>query len=288
MARMILQADHCVPNLAIRGDLGWWRVQGYIDIMRLKFWFRILHLPSTSWVRRMYDSAVQFRRGPGRFRRTKLQDASWVVGTRVLLKELCLVDYWVAQDVGMSKAQWTRLVRAVLQPREEMVWSLSLVGVWPGEPFRPTLAGRYTSLKTALCYEPYLDVVPAWARRLLVGLRSGWGFVRGEAEGRKAREPVLERVCRACGSGAVDTVLHFLLYCQGGSGLGAVPAVRWQILSRWEKGIWPGGGLNGLHDDNLKLVWLLAMDKGKAWSRRVVSYLHALRTARAIALKARA
>ena len=194
--RMCLGVGVNVPNVVIRGELGWWTMKARRQFLRLVYWGKVVRGPKGGMVRSVYEE------GRSRLRDGINNRGEWCVETGRLLDQLGLGQVWETEDVG-DEGSWRALVWAVIHEREELDWRREIVG-------KSTL-GRYFRVKERLTPEWFLTEPRVCVRRW-VGLRAGVTCLE-ETTGRYGRVPRDKRVCRWCESREVEDVEHFLDGC---------------------------------------------------------------------------
>jgi uncharacterized protein YhaN len=178
-----------------------------------------------------------YEEGRRRMERGEAGSKEWCVRTKNLLVELGLGEEWETEEVGSEK-QWKRLLKAMMQHREEREWREGmLTGGRGGVP--KTKLARYMRIKTKLQKEWYLREDRVWVRRW-VRLRAGVEEIeieRGRCKGLSRGK----RICKFCDSGEVEDEEHFLDRCgrwkEGRQELRRrlieVNLRRWRVATSW-------------------------------------------------------
>ena len=192
MGRRIMGVKSFTNNEVVLGDLGWWRMKARRDLLKLKFWWKLLKMKSDRFTRLVYawDSTSKLER-------------SWSSRIEALLQGLGLHEYWKSQETGMNIKEWETLVRAKIQEREQKVW-------W-NKVLESRKLRTYRLVKNELKMEEYLGNEDDKGRREMAKVRSGTSDLRIET-GRHLQEKqkVEERRCWF-GCGVVEDEKHFLL-----------------------------------------------------------------------------
>ena len=138
MGRRILGVKTFTNNEAVLGDLGWWRMKARRDLLKLKYWWKLLKMKSDRLPRKVYvwDSSRKVKR-------------SWSASIEVLLQHLGLQEFWVSQEIAMEIKEWELLVRSKIQEREQKLW-------WQGVQESKKLR-TYRLVKKELKLEGYLE-----------------------------------------------------------------------------------------------------------------------------------
>ena len=112
IARRILRVSKRTSNEVVLGELGWMTLKARRRMLQLFFWAKILEMPRTRWVKRVYQEAR-------RRLQTHPNRVNWCSSTRDALDELGLGEHWVSQSVPPD---WKELVRQKALEREERDW----------------------------------------------------------------------------------------------------------------------------------------------------------------------
>jgi hypothetical protein len=252
------------------GELDWMPVQARREILRLRYWGKIV-----GEGKRNPGSLVHAVYREGRLRveegRAKSQ-REWCVETKRLLKEVGLEEYWESEEVG-EQNEWALLVKRMVFRREEAKWR---EGMWRGgkRGMALTTLERYARVKRTLRNEWFLDRSRVWVSRW-VRMRGGVQELEVTVGRRRAPQvPRKDRVCRQCHLGEVEDEEHFWLHCP-----------RW---AEQREGLWndmfevddmaTGGALQG--SDRAKLDWLMQGGSKKVKEvalRGMVKWMHARR-----------
>jgi hypothetical protein len=180
----------------VRGELGWWTMRARRDMLRLRYWAKILRMQSTRWVSRVY-----------RITREEAQAgaSNWCSLTKKILDELGMGDVWESEETG-TEEEWNKKVEKAIHEREEAEWKTRMSMMSSLE--------EYVKVKKKLVLEKYLlSRINRTGRTQMTGLRGGRNNLRVHT-GRYER-PRLERswrFCRMCGIEA-ETETHFMLKC---------------------------------------------------------------------------
>ncbi|MFN9111615.1 MAG: hypothetical protein ACK5XN_16245, partial [Bacteroidota bacterium] len=114
MGRRILRCSRSTPEVAIRGELGWWSMKGRRDLARLCFWFKLIGPHRGRLVHQVYKASRERYLIHGK--------NNWCKYTHRLLKELGLATYWTEDTIALT----VRLVRGLIFRREEGLWQSDL------------------------------------------------------------------------------------------------------------------------------------------------------------------
>ena len=59
MGKRILGCREKTADDVVRGELGWWKMRGRRDMLRLRYWGKIMKMRSDRWVRKIYNMSRQ-------------------------------------------------------------------------------------------------------------------------------------------------------------------------------------------------------------------------------------
>ena len=189
MGRRILGLRENVNNEVVYGALGWWTLRTRRDLLRLRYWRKLLTMKETRLTKIVYD----WENVPH----------SWCSHTRDLIFNLGIGEFWEQQSIQGSKAEWNKIIWDKLQNREEGIWKERMDN-------KPRLR-TYRLFKQNLVSEDYLNAKDSRGRKQLARIRSGANRLRID-EGRAKRLPPEDRKCWF-GCGEVEDERHFLMSC---------------------------------------------------------------------------
>ena len=195
MAKRILGMKQRTTNEAVLGELGWWPLKARRDMIRLRYWHKILSMKFNRLPRMIYDWEKE----------NEDDDNSWAAYTKRLLANLDLNEYWLKQKITETTDEWSKLIHDKIQEREQKEWRQRAM-------LKPKLR-TYTKYKKMLKEEEYLKNEDAIGRRMLARIRSGTNNLRIET-GRYERPRQTEeyRICKVCME-ETETEEHFLNRC---------------------------------------------------------------------------
>ena len=195
VGKTLLGLPRTANNEVVQGELGWWSMESRRDLLRLKYWGRVLNMPLERLPRQVYESSRKI---------TENLPGSWTHTTKSLLINLNLTAAWHHQKVGDMK-DWTVLVKQCLKDRESREWKSSIL--------TKSKLKLYSVLKTKLVREDYLDFdSPKSYRTLVTQFRCGSNELRLDM-GRRKKENRNDRLCLMCVTGKVEDEKHVLLEC---------------------------------------------------------------------------
>ena len=204
MGKMILRCSSKMANEVVTGELGWWSLKGRRDLLRLKFWGKIVGgMASSRLVKQVYEES--------RERYDKTGQSRWCKHTHAIMTEIGLEEVWKKGKLTKEEAkEWDGVLREKIHEHEQQQWQARMKQ-------KPKLR-TYRILKTKLTFEEYLTTRDKEARQLMTRLRGGTNELRIEIgrypiTTRDRRLDVSERRCLICMSGQVEDEQHFLLDC---------------------------------------------------------------------------
>jgi hypothetical protein len=192
--RRVLGCSTRMSDEVVRGELGWVRAKARRDEAKLRFLGRLLRMSDRRGVRRFFAVRVVEAAKGGK---------GWCVEVLRLVEEYKLEG--MVGKVGQLE-QWHEAVKAAVVLKEEERWRQAVTE-------KPSL-GLYGRIKTELRMENHADGgVAEWQSAVLRVRLRGAGSELEVQRGKLERLERQERVCRVCGSGAVEDEAHFLLDC---------------------------------------------------------------------------
>ena len=196
MAKRILGMKERTTNEAVLGELGWWPLKARRDMIRLRYWHKLLKMDKNRLPRMIYDWGKD----------NSDNNNSWIAYTKRLLENLKLNEYWLKQKITITTAEWNKIIHVKIQDREQKEWRQRAL-------LKPKLR-TYIKYKKILKEEDYLKNEDSIGRRMLARIRSGTNNLRIET-GRYERPRQIEkfRICKVCMRETEDEE-HFLNRCK--------------------------------------------------------------------------
>ena len=193
MGKRILGLKGSTNNEVVLGELGWWPMKARRDMLRLRYWRKLIVMDKERLPKRVYEWELK--------RKTR---NCWTAYTKKILLELGLRDSWEKQEAEESKDEWNKLIFDRIQDREQKNW-------WKRVTERPKLR-TYRKVKKKLEFEEYLNSNDEKGRRAIAKLRSGTNCLRIET----GRHVGLNKESRKCwfGCDAIEDEKHFLMQCE--------------------------------------------------------------------------
>jgi hypothetical protein len=244
MARRILRVSRLTTGAAVRGELGWWTMKARRDMLRLRYWGKLVTMSPNRHTHFIYQFSRQQYLQHGA--------VNWCSATHDIMAEYGLEEHWINNTIPMpviavpvsdssnvnttdaatltvvlpslpepslhaassSSAMsspsrlgaWNKVIDSAIQQREQQRWQQECAS-------KPKLR-TYITIKKVLEMEQYLideDVHTSTVQRLgriqLTRLRCATNVLRIE-RGRWERPflPSSERVCQCCHNGEVEDV----------------------------------------------------------------------------------
>ena len=192
MGRRILGLRKNSNNEVVYGELGWWRLKTRRDLLRLRFWRKIINMKETRLTKIVYE-----------WERKRDKPRSWCRYTRDLLSALGLGQVWTSQAIEYSPSELSKIILEKLQVQEQYWWKQQIDS-------KPRLR-TYLVVKESFCLESYLKSDNGSGRRLLAWIQSGANPLRIES-GRAKGIPRGDCKCWF-GCDQVEDEYHFLVSC---------------------------------------------------------------------------
>ena len=203
MGKMILGCSSSMANEVVLGELGWWTLKARRDLLRLKFWGKIVCSMSPSRLVKQVYAHSRARYDAGHQNR-------WCKYTHALLTELGMEETWLQGKHDGDEKAWDKQLREKIHVREEREWLERM-------QTKPKLR-TYMTLKHELTFEHYLTYDDIQARHVMTRLRGGTNELRIETgrypiTNRDRRLEIHERICLLCLSGEIEDEKHIVLNC---------------------------------------------------------------------------
>jgi len=207
VARRILGAKQSTSIAFLMGELGWWPLSARRDLLRLRFWWKLVNMQNSRGVKLVYlycrrKFKESFVSGKD-LSKLKKHSMKWCEYTFSLLLELGLDQRWWTEQLGTEK-EWNATIFRKIHEREEKRWKTTMDGNVKLELYR--------QVKTTLSFEQYLvDERSREGRVEFSRFRSGSNNLRID----KGREDGLvreKRLCLLCML-SVEDVQHVMLDC---------------------------------------------------------------------------
>merc|ERR1711953_488610 len=136
MGKRILRLKVSTNNEVVLGELGWWKMKARRDMIRLRYWRKLVNMGKERLPRIAYEG--ELRTG----------GENWASHIKKLLRELELEEHWEKQEVKESEREWNAILKIKLQKREEREWRKKVETM---DKIR-----TYITIKTELNSEEYL------------------------------------------------------------------------------------------------------------------------------------
>ena len=112
MGRRILRIRAKTTNEVIIGEMGWWTMKARRDLLRLRYWRKIIGMKSSRLTKIAYEED------------RKLDEVSWANETKKLLIELNLGYEWETQEKESrwSGKQWEGEIERRITKKRQTNW----------------------------------------------------------------------------------------------------------------------------------------------------------------------
>jgi hypothetical protein len=198
--KAMLGCSSKMGDVVVRGELGWTTMEGRREMIKLRFFGRLVRMKEDRVVRRMF--ALRWGQGGE-------EDKGWCGEVRRLLRKYNLEE-WAEKEAwgGLPKNEmWKKVVETEMRRVEEEKWRKDMEE-------NGTL-DTYRRVKKDLEFEDYLRKIGKGARSgavLKTKLRGGTNALR-VSMGRQQKLERSERMCLICNSGAIEDEEHFVMGC---------------------------------------------------------------------------
>lgn len=136
MGKRILGLEQSTSNEVILGEMGWWTMKARRDMLRLRYWRKLLKMNRKRIPRQVYDWEMG-----------RATQKTWCTYTKGLLTELGLGEKWETQKVNENCSEWNNLIEERIHLREECRWRKTITE-------KPKLR-TYRLVKNNLEFEEY-------------------------------------------------------------------------------------------------------------------------------------
>jgi hypothetical protein len=214
-----------VPTAVLHGELGWMPMASYTDLACLRFYAKLMRMPTTRLVRRVYDR----RRA---HHDEKRYTAAWCERARTTFCKFDLEQYWNTPDdynaAWCDVAGWNTYTADCVANYFESKLREALLA--------PKLSTWYGLLKDEpSTMEPYLTLRDKRAVRIITKLRSGCCLEIEEYRRGSVPVPRHLRFCKVCSSWpecemGVGDITHFICSCPM---LGNIRKNMWDALRKF-------------------------------------------------------
>ena len=187
--KFVLGVSKSCPNLAVYGETGETPLSYKGYRMTINFWHRVTNLPDTTLVKKAMLENIGLR-------------TNWIITMEKMINHFKLADTLGSQN----------LCKIAVKKKIDS----NYCEAWSNDLLRPEIRRMdfYRKLKTNIEFEDYLRLEDFEKRKTIAKLRCSNHSLEIE-KGRHHRPKIerMERVCKQCEEGAVETEVHFLLEC---------------------------------------------------------------------------
>ena len=187
LLKFILGVSKSSPNLAIYGDTGEVPVSLKSYRLALNFWHRVSNLPDKYLVKKALLENIELR-------------TNWIITVEKLINRFNLAD-----KIG-NHEHFKKVAIYETDKTYNKYWKTELVR---GDVSRLTF---YREIKDEFKIENYLHIEDFESRKAIAKIRCSAHSLEIE-KGRHRNIPRIERICKLCDKGEVESEQHFLLNC---------------------------------------------------------------------------
>merc|ERR1712141_674441 len=177
--RFILKVKGRTNISFMNGELNWLSLSGRRNMMRLRYWRKIILMKKTRSTKRAYQEEIK----RGRIN-------SWAHQTKRTLKKYNMEKYWKQQLPILTE--------------EEALWNNTRLN--------SSKLRIYNSLKTKKNWDDILEEQDILAKAITLRLKAGANFLQID-KGRQNKTERKERICQGCKE-QIEDEEHFLLNCK--------------------------------------------------------------------------
>ena len=187
--KFVLGVSKCCPNIAVYGDTGETPLSYKGYRLTVNFWHRVTNLPDATLVKKAMLENIRLR-------------TNWIMTVEKLINQFKLADTLGSHNL-LKKG-----IKNKIDSNYCEAWSNDL------SRLESARMDFYRKLKTNFEFENYLHLEDFEKRKTIAKLRCSNHSLEIE-KGRHQRPKIerIDRICRQCNEGAIETEEHFLLKC---------------------------------------------------------------------------
>ena len=106
--RYILKAKKGTTNAAVHGDLGWPTLKTRRQVLKLRYWRKIVTMKDSRLVKCVYNEELKAN-----------ENNTWSSSVRRLLKKMKLERYWRTQMITKTEDEWNKIVEESISIQKE-------------------------------------------------------------------------------------------------------------------------------------------------------------------------
>ena len=188
--KFVMGVSKSCPNIAVYGDTGETPLSYKGYRLTVNFWHRVTNLPDTTLVKKAMLENIGLR-------------TNWIMTVEKLINHFKLSDTLGSHNLLKN------VIKNKIDSNYCEAWSNDLLTL------ETTRMDFYRKLKTNFEFEDYLRLEDFEKRKTIAKLRCSNHSLEIE-KGRHQRPKIerIERICRQCNEGAIETEEHFLLECR--------------------------------------------------------------------------
>lgn len=195
--RYFLGVSNRAPNKCVLGECGRYPIFYYTAKRCVKYWAKLVNMPSTRYPRKCYDMLYAVEQSGIRSKRT------WVAEVKDLLCLCNLSEIWDSQNVddidelmGMFSSRF----------------KTHLFHDWKSDVCTLSKLDTYREFKNTITPEKYIFEVKIYAHRIALSrFRCSAHCLRIELDRGKLQRD--QRICQLCNTNQIENEYHFLLIC---------------------------------------------------------------------------
>ena len=111
--RFILKLKGNTNLTFMQGELNWLTLKGRRDMLRLRYWRKIISMKKNRLTKIAYSEEIK-----------KERKISWAKQTKKILKMYGLEKYWKNQLPPIRESNWNKIVESSIKKKEEQSWNL--------------------------------------------------------------------------------------------------------------------------------------------------------------------
>ena len=187
LLKFVIGVSKSSPNLTIYGDTGEVPLSLKSYRLALNFWHRVTNLPGTNLVKKALTENIELR-------------TNWIITIEKLINCFNLAD-----KIG-NHAKFRKITKSQIDKKYFDYWKTELL--------RPGISRMefYKEIKGEFGMENYLNIEDFDTRKAIAKIRCCSHSLEIE-KGRHNNIARVDRICRLCDKGEVETEEHFLLKC---------------------------------------------------------------------------
>ena len=193
--KRFLGAKRSAPGAGILGDCGRHLIFTNTIMKCVKFWIKLIRLPTNRYTRKCYDMLVEL---------DKRGNITWATKIRQLLQTNGFGYAWFYQGVA-NESNFLRIFKERIKDIDAQNWSSRVKSY---DKLR-----MYISFKSNFCVEPYILYNHDSKRRSFMANFRFSSLELNIEMGRRKKVPIEDRICCLCSNYYVENEYHLLAIC---------------------------------------------------------------------------